>query len=196
MIKSRLEAFTDGVYAIIITIMVLDLKVLHNPSLESYIAMWPVFISYAVSFLFVGLNWSSHHHLFHTVSKIDNNVLWINMLNLLILSLLPFATATMGENDFKAVTVNVYASLLTISIIVYMVLVNRLCSLHGKGSSFSQKFKGHKKTYISIGLNLTAIIISLVGAPKIAFTLLVLTSLSWFIPNHLFEHNAKQSLEH
>ncbi len=185
MNKNRLEAFTDGVYAIIITIMVLELKVPHDPTLNSYIEMWPVFTSYAVSFLFVGLNWASHHHLFQTVSKIDNKSLWINMLNLFILSLVPFATATMGENDFKTVTVTIYASLLTSSIIVYLIFVNQLCTLHGKGSAFSTTFKGHNKTYISLLLNSIAIIISVIGYPKIAFILLFITSLAWFIPNHL-----------
>jgi len=188
--KNRIEAFTDGVVAIIITIMVLQFKVPKNPTIYSYMEMWPVFLSYAVSFLFVGLNWASHHHLFQTVTKVDNKVLWINMLNLFILSLVPIATAAMGENSFKAITVTIYASLLTLSIIVYLILVNQLCKLHGKGSSFSKTFKGHKKTYISLGLNLIAVIISIIGFPKIAFMLLIVTSLAWFIPNHIFEHNS------
>lgn len=192
MEKNRIEAFTDGVYAIIITIMVLELKVPHNPTLDSFVEMWPVFISYAVSFLFVGLNWASHHHLFQTVSKVDNKVLWINMLNLFILSLVPFATATMGENDFKAVTVTIYASLLTVSILVYLLLVNQLCKLHGKNSSFSKTFKGHKKAYFSLGLNFTAIILSIIDFPKMAFILLILTSLFWFIPNHIFENRLNE----
>jgi uncharacterized membrane protein len=187
--KNRIEAFTDGVVAIIITIMVLQFKVPKNPTIDSYLEMWPVFLSYAVSFLFVGLNWASHHHLFQTVSRVDNKVLWINMLNLFILSLVPFATAAMGENSFKAITVTIYASLLTLSIIVYLIFVNQLCKLHGKDSSFSKTFKGHKKTYISLGLNLIAVIISIIGFPKIAFMLLILTSFAWFIPNHIFEHN-------
>jgi uncharacterized membrane protein len=145
MNKNRLEAFTDGVYAIIITIMVLELNVPHNPTWASYVAMWPIFISYAVSFLFVGLNWASHNYLFQNVTKINNVVLWINMLNLFILSLLPFVTATMGENNFKAITVIVYASLLIMSIFVYLVFVNQLCKLHGSESSFSVKYKGHQK---------------------------------------------------
>jgi uncharacterized membrane protein len=188
MRKNRIEAFTDCVMSIIITIMVLEFKVPKNPTLNAYLEMWPVFISYAVSFLFVGLNWASHHHLFQTVSKVNNTVLWINMLNLLILSLIPFATATMGENSFKAITVTIYASILTLSIIVYMLLVNQLCKLHGKGSSFSAQFKGHKKSYVSLGLNSVAIIISVFGYPKVAFVLLFLTSIAWFFPNHIFEH--------
>lgn len=188
--KNRVEAFTDCVMSIIITIMVLEFKVPKNPTLDSYLVMWPVFISYLVSFLFVGLNWASHHHLFQTVSKVNNTVLWINMLNLLILSLIPFATATMGENSFKAITVTIYASLLTLSIIVYLILVNQLCKLHGKGSSFSSQFKGHKKSYVSLGLNSVAIIISVIGFPKVAFTLLFITSIAWFFPNHIFEHHS------
>ncbi|GAB2817324.1 TMEM175 family protein [Ferruginibacter profundus] len=190
MEKNRMEAFTDGVMAIIITIMVLEFKVPGNPALDSYLKMWPVFISYAVSFLFVGLNWASHHHLFQTVSKVNNKVLWINMLNLFILSFVPFATAAMGENAFKTITVTIYAGLLTLSVLVYLVLVNALRKLHGKGSSFSNTFKGHKKTYVSLGLNLLAIIISVTGFPEIAFMLLILTSVSWFIPNHVFEPKA------
>ena len=112
MDKNRIELFTDAVYAIIITIMVLEFKVPHNPTVGSYVEMWPVFTSYAVSFLFVGLNWASHYHLFQTVSRVNNKVLWINMLNLFLLSLIPFATATMGENSFKTITVTIYASLL------------------------------------------------------------------------------------
>jgi uncharacterized membrane protein len=188
MQKNRIEAFTDGVYAIIITIMVLELKVPHNPDLKSYAEMWPVFASYAVSFLFVGLNWASHHHLFHTVTKVSNAVLWVNMLNLFVLSLVPFATATMGENDFKSITVTIYASLLSISIVVYLVLVNLLCKAHGNNSSFAKQFKGHRKTYTSLFLNIAAIVISIVGFPSLAFIILVIISLAWFIPNHVFEH--------
>jgi uncharacterized membrane protein len=190
MEKHRIEAFTDCVVSIIITIMVLEFKVPKNPTLHSYIEMWPVFISYLVSFLFVGLNWASHHHLFQTVSKVNNTVLWVNMLNLLILSLVPFATAAMGENFFKAITVTIYASILTFSIIVYLVQVNVLCKLHGKASSFSTQFKGRKKSYLSLVLNFIAIIISVVGFPKVAFILLFITSLAWFFPNHIFEHNS------
>lgn len=186
MNKNRIEAFTDGVMAIIITIMIMELKTPHNPNLATYLDMWPVLSSYGLSFLFVGLNWASHHHLFHTVSKVDNKVLWINMLNLFVLSLVPFTTATMGENNFKAITVTVYASLLSLSILVYLLLVNQLCKLHGNGSSFSNTFKGHKKTYISLGLNILAAIISLCGFPKTAFLLLFIISLAWFIPNHVF----------
>src|SRR3954466_3460829 len=100
MDKNRLEAFSDGVIAIIITIMVLELKVPHNPTWQSYLDAYPVFVSYALSFVFVGLYWSTHHHIFQAVTKVDNKVLWLNMLTLFWLSLIPFATASMGENSF------------------------------------------------------------------------------------------------
>lgn len=189
MYKSRIEAFSDGVMAIIITIMVLELEIPHDPTWQSYLDMWPVFISYTISFLFVGLNWANHHHLFQTVSEVNNKVLWMNMLNLFILSLVPFATAAMGENHFKAITVTIYAGILMLSIIAYLLLVNALCELHGKDSTFTTQFKGRRKSYISLGLNFMALILSVLGFPYSAFLLLIITSLAWFIPNHVFENS-------
>jgi uncharacterized membrane protein len=186
MDKNRLEAFSDGVLAIIITIMVLELKVPHNPTWQSYVDAYPIFVSYALSFLFVGFYWSSHHHLFHTAKKVDNKVLWVNMLALFWQSLIPFTTASMGENHFSSITVTVYAIVLVLGIVSYILLVNQLCRLHGAGSDFSKAFKGHSKSYITIALNSIAAIISIVGFPKIAFILIALTALMWFIPNHRF----------
>lgn len=186
MDKNRLEAFSDGVLAIIITIMVLELKVPHNPTWQSYVDAYPIFISYALSFLFVGFYWSSHHHLFHTAKKVDNKVLWVNMLALFWQSLIPFTTASMGENHFSSVTVTVYAIVLVLGIVSYILLVNQLCRLHGAGSDFSKAFKGHSKSYVTIALNSVAAIISILGLPKIAFVLIALTALMWFIPNHRF----------
>lgn len=186
MDKNRLEFFSDGVLAIIITIMVLELKVPHNPTWQSYLDEFPIFISYALSFLFVGLYWASHHHLFHTAKKIDNKVLWVNMLALFWQSLIPFTTASMGENLFSSVTVTVYAIVLVLGIVSYILLVNQLCRLHGAGSDFSKAFKGHTKSFVTIALNSVAAIISILGLPKIAFVLIALTALMWFIPNHRF----------
>jgi uncharacterized membrane protein len=187
MDKNRLETFTDGVMAIIITIMVLGLKVPHNPTWQSYLDAYPIFFSYALSFLFVGLNWSSHHHLFHKARKVNNKILWVNMLGLFWLSLVPFVTASMGENSFSSITVTIYAIVLTLSVISYLLLVNQLCKLHGADSEFSIAFRGRYKSYISIALNLAAATISFFGWPKLAFLLLVLTSFMWFIPNHKYE---------
>jgi uncharacterized membrane protein len=188
MDKNRLEAFSDGVIAIIITIMVLDLKVPHDPTLDTYLQAYPVFVSYALSFLFVGLYWSSHHHLFHKATGVDNRILWVNMLNLFWLSLIPFSTASMGENHFKSITVTIYALNLTLVVATYVLLVNQLCRLHGAKSEFSSTFEGHFKSYFTLVMNITAAIVAAVGFPGLAFVLLVLTSLSWFIPNHRFEN--------
>lgn len=192
MDKNRLEAFSDGIMAIIITIMVLDLKVPHNPTFRTYLNQWPVFASYALSFLFVGLYWSSHHHLFHKAVKVNNGILWVNMLGLFWLSLVPFGTAAMGENAFTSSTVSVYAIILTLSVVTYKILVNQLCRLHGAGSAFSRSFRGNTKTYVTIALNGSSAIIAAVGLPAVAFIMLILTSLVWFVPNHRFQVDEKR----
>jgi uncharacterized membrane protein len=185
MNKNRLEAFSDGVLAIIITIMVLELKVPHNPTWLSYLDAYPVFASYALSYLLVGLYWSSHHHLFHTVTIVNNKIIWINMLALFWQSLIPFATASMGENSFAAIPVTVYAVVLFLGTISHLFLVNALCSSHGANSAFQKAYKGHKTIYITLAVNAAAAILSLIGYPKIAFLLMALTALLWFIPNHI-----------
>jgi uncharacterized membrane protein len=187
--KNRLEAFSDGVIAIIITIMVLEFDVPKDSSWIALWKLWPVFISYALSFLFVGLYWSSHHHLFHAAEKVNNKILWVNLLNLFFLSLTPFATAWMGENSFSSQTVTLYAVVLTLTVVSYLILVHQLRCLHGHDSKFSVTFKGYKKTYITIALNSSAAIIAFLGFPMVAFVLLILISLSWFIPNHRFEND-------
>lgn len=186
MDKNRLEAFSDGVMAIIITIMVLEFKTPKEISWEALWQIWPVFISYALSFFFVGLNWSSHHHLFHLASKVNNKILWANLLNLFCLSFTPFATAWMGENAFKSITVTFYAIVLTLCVFAYLILVHQLRALHGYDSQFSKAFKGYTKIYLTIALNLSAAMIAFLGFPKLAFVLLILISLAWFIPNHRY----------
>ena len=190
MNKNRLEAFSDGVVAIIITIMVLGLKVPHDANWESLWQNWPVFISYTLSFVFVGLNWSSHHHLFYMATKVNNKILWANMLGLFWLSLIPFSTAWMGENAFKSTTVTLYAIILTLCVVSYLILVQQLRVLHGSDSDFYKAFRGQSKSYITIALNITSAIVSLLGLPKFAFGLLVMTSLLWFIPNHRFRNHS------
>jgi len=190
MDKNRLEAFSDGVMAIIITIMVLELKAPTDTSWVALWQIWPIFLSYALSFVFVGLYWSSHHHLFHLARKVNNKILWANMLGLFWLSLLPFSTAWMGENSFKSTTVTIYALLLSLCVFSYLVLVRQLCILHGINSEFSKTFRGRTKSYITLALNLIAALIALIGFPILAFVMLILISALWFIPNHRYEsHN-------
>jgi uncharacterized membrane protein len=193
MDKNRLEAFSDGVMAIIITIMVLEFKIPHETSWDSLWQLWPVFLSYALSFVFVGLNWSSHHHLFHLASRVNNKILWANLSGLFWLSLIPFATAWMGENAFKSTPVTLYALILAMCVITYLLLVHQLRSLHGFDSDFSKAFKGYFKSYLTITLNLTAAFIAFIGYPKLAFILMILISLLWFLPNHRFENRQAEN---
>lgn len=188
MDKNRLEAFSDGVMAIIITIMVLEFKVPKETTWNALSQLWPVFLSYALSFFFVGLNWSNHHHLFHQAKKVNNKIIWANLLNLFFLSIIPFATAWMGENSLSNNTVTFYALVLTLSVLAYLILVHQLRCLHGYESEFSKAFKGYIKVYFTIALNLSAALIAFLGLPKLAFILLILISLFWFIPNHRFTH--------
>jgi uncharacterized membrane protein len=183
MNKNRLEAFSDGVIAIIITIMVLELKVPHNPTWQTYLDAFPIFISYGLSFVLVGLYWSTHHHLFHLVHKVDNKILWMNMLVLFWQSLIPFTTATMGENKFTNITVMSYAFVLTMSSISHIFLVNSLIKLHGQNSSLALYSKKNNKTgYLTLATNISAFFIALIGFPKIAFILIALVALLWFLP--------------
>lgn len=184
MNKSRLEAFSDGVLAIIITIMVLELKVPHNPSWQSYVDAYPVFASYALSFVFVGLYWSTHHHLFHAATKVSNRILWLNMFVLFWQSLIPFATGAMGESNFSSVTVTVYALVLVMSIIAHIFLVGGLRALHGANSDFSRTYKSNRRSYLTLVVNLSAAALAFLGCPKLAFGLMALMAFVWFLPNH------------
>lgn len=186
MDKNRLEAFSDGIIAIIITIMVLEFDIPNDSSWIALWELWPVFVSYALSFFLVGLYWSSHHHLFHKAEKVNNKILWVNLLNLFFLSLTPFATAWMGENSFGSPAVTLYAVVLTLTVISYLILVHQLRCLHGHDSKFSKAFKGYKKTYFTIALNSAAALIAFLGFPRFAFVMLIIISLVWFIPNHRF----------
>jgi len=189
MDKTRLETFSDGVIAIIITIMVLELKVPHNPTWQSYLNAYPVFVSYAISFVFVGLFWSSHHDLLHAATKVNNKVIWMNMLALFWVSLIPFTTAAMGENSFTSVTVTVYALVLVLVSASNLLLIQHLKKLHGANSVFTQDLKGNFRNYITTAVNVIAAIVAFLGLPKIAFILIAVTSIMWFLPNNRIGSN-------
>lgn len=184
MNKNRLEAFSDAVLAIIMTIMVLDLKVPHDPTWQNYVDAYPIFASYALSFVFIGLYWSNHHHLFHEVSKVDNKILWLNMFTLFWESLIPFVTGSMGENHFSNITVAMYSIVMTFSTIAHICLVKALQNLHGTDSRFSRLFEGHFKGYATIFINTMATLLALAGFPRLAFILMCLIALAWFLPHH------------
>src|SRR5262245_2706740 len=123
MTKTRLEAFSDAVIAIIITIMVLELKVPHETTFRALLDLWPVFLSYAVSFLMLGIYWGNHHHLVHTIKEVTGGIIWANLHLLFWLSLIPFATAWMGENNFESNTVAAYALLGDLCGVAYYILL-------------------------------------------------------------------------
>jgi uncharacterized membrane protein len=191
MEKNRVEAFSDGVMAIIITIMVLELKTPHDSGWDGLVGLWPVFLSYILSFLFVGLYWVSHHHLFQKVEKIGNKSLWTNMVGLFWLSLVPFCASWMGENEFAGLTVPLYSGVLTMCVISYSVLFVQLRSIHGSHGLFP--LKELIRAFITIGLNVTSGLLAFVGFPLIGFGLLVFTSLLWVVPPMGNKHRRKQS---
>src|ERR1700723_4550542 len=137
MNKGRLEAFGDGVFAIIITIMVLDLRVPTGPSLEALRSMVPVFLSYVLSFVYVGIYWNNHHHLLHASDKVSGGILWANLHLLFWLSLTPFTTAWLGENRIATGTVAMYGIVLLCAGIAYFILTKALIAQHGQESKIA-----------------------------------------------------------
>lgn len=185
MTKGRIEAFSDGVIAIIITIMVLELKVPHGHELSALLPLWPVFVSYVLSFLYVGIYWNNHHHMFHAVRHVGGWVLWANLHLLFWLSLLPFSTGFMGENSFAAAPVAVYAFNLFMCAVSYTLLVVALVGQHGRQSDFAAALGSDTKSKVSLGLYVVAIALAF-PAPLVAFVILACVALIWVVPDRRF----------
>ena len=186
MEKGRLTAFSDGVIAIIITIMVLELKVPHADNLAALRPLIPVFISYILSFIYLGIYWNNHHHLFQAAQYVNGRVLWANLHLLFWLSLIPFVTTWMGENYFTAVPVAFYGGVMLFAAIAYSILTVTLIAHHGKDSTIAtaigRDFKG------KVSLAIYAIAIPLVFAnSSLAFSLYVLVAIIWLIPDRRIE---------
>jgi len=186
MTKGRLEAFSDGVIAIIITIMVLELKVPHDSSPAALLPLLPVFLSYTLSFVFIGIYWSNHHHLLHAVQHVDGRVLWANLHLLFWLSLVPFATGWMGENHFASWTLALYGTILLLAAIAYLILTRALISLHGRDSLLATALGRDFKGKVSIVINLIAIPLAL-AKWWLACALYVLVAIIWLIPDRRIE---------
>ena len=184
--KGRVEAFSDGVIAIIITIMVLELKVPHEATLEALGPLWPIFLSYVLSFAYIGIYWNNHHHMLHAVKQVSGPVLWANLHLLFWLSLTPFTTAWMGENHFARTPVAVYGMGLLMNAIAYTILVRTLIRAHGRDSDFARRIGGDIKGYISLALYILAIGLSFVNA-WISLALFFMVAMIWFIPDRRFE---------
>ena len=186
MSKGRLEAFSDGVIAIIITIMVLELKVPHGATWADLRELLPVMVSYVLSFINVGIYWNNHHHLLQAVKQVDGRVLWANMHLLFWLSLMPFATAWMGENDFAALPTALYGGVLFLSAIAYTILVRVLLAVHGRDSTLATAIGSDVKGNISLVLYLLAVPLAFF-LPWLAGVLYVLVAIIWFVPDRRIE---------
>jgi uncharacterized membrane protein len=191
MHKGRLEAFSDGVIAIIITIMVLEMKVPHSTDLAALKPMVPVFISYVLSFVYVGIYWNNHHHMISAVKTINGKILWMNLHLLFWLSLIPFVTSWMGENEFAQWPVTLYGFVLFMNAISYSILSNALIRIHGKDSPLGEAIGDGNKGKISVAIILSAILLSFVY-PIIGFSLYIVVAIIWFIPDKRIE----KKLEH
>ena len=185
--KGRLEAFSDGVLAIIITIMVLEIKVPHGDTLEDLKPLLPIFMSYVLSFIYIGIYWNNHHHLMHVVHKVSGAVLWSNIHLLFWLSLVPFATAWMGENHFSKWPVILYGFILMMAGVAYYILAHSLTAIHGKESTLARAIGKDNKGIISIVLYITGIIVCLFIHPWAGFSLYVTVAAIWFIPDRRIE---------
>jgi len=182
----RLEAFSDGVLAIIITIMVLEMKVPHGTSLASLQPLLPVFVSYVLSFVYIGIYWNNHHHMLHIIKKVNGRSLWANMHLLFWLSLVPFVTGWMGENNFATWPVALYGLVLLMAALAYRFLAHCLVQLEGKDSPLGQVYGADRKGILSSLVYVAGIGLSFVH-PWIGFTAYVLVAAIWFIPDQRIE---------
>jgi uncharacterized membrane protein len=186
MSKGRLEAFSDGVLAIIITIMVLELRAPHDAELEALVPLVPVFLSYLLSFVFVAIYWNNHHHMLQAVHHVTGGVLWANMHLLFWLSLIPFVTHWMGGTHFAAMPVAAYGVVLLLAAFAYTILVRVLIAVHGKESTLAIAVGGDRKGLISLLLYVAAIPAAFVD-PRIACALYGIVAVIWLIPDRRIE---------
>jgi uncharacterized membrane protein len=190
MTKGRVEAFSDGVIAIIITIMVLELRPPHDSNPAALIPLMPVFLSYLLSFVYLGIYWSNHHHLLQAVEHVGGGVLWANLHLLFWLSLVPFVTAWMGENHFAPWTLVFYGMVLMFAAIAYFILVRALLARHGPDSLLARALGSDFKGKISIVIYLLAIPLAFVKW-WLASALYVLVAIMWLVPDRRIEKKLK-----
>lgn len=186
MHKGRLEAFSDGVLAIILTIMVLELKVPHGEDIEALRSLLPVFLSYVLSFVYIGIYWNNHHHLFQAVRRVNGPVLWANLHLLFWLSLLPFATAWIGENHFQSAPLALYGVVLLMAGVAYFLLTQALLAQHDKDSALAHAIGRDLKGKLSVVAYVVAVPLAFF-APLVAGAVYVGVALVWTIPDRRIE---------
>ena len=186
MTTSRLEAFSDGVIAIIITIMVLELRVPHEPQFQALGPLWPVILSYLLSFINLGIYWNNHHHLLNVTRQVDGVIMWANLHLLFWLSLVPFTTAWMGENRFAPTPTAVYGVVLFMASIAYFILAKALMRREGANSPLARALGRDKKGKVSSAIYLAAIPLAFVHQ-IIAQAMFVLVAVMWLIPDPRIE---------
>ena len=186
MNKTRLEAFTDGVIAVIITIMVLEMKVPHGIELEVLGPVVPVFLTYVLSFVYVGIYWSNHHHMFHAVHRVNGAVLWANLHLLFWLSLFPFVTGWMGENHFTTIPTAIYGTVLLFAAIAYYILQSVIVAGHGCDSKLAAAIGRDFKGKLSPVLYALAVAAAFFR-PWISCALYVFVALMWLVPDRRIE---------
>jgi TMEM175 potassium channel family protein len=184
--KNRLEAFSDGVIAILITIMVLEMKVPHGQTLEALTPVLPVFLSYVLSFVYIGIYWNNHHHMLHAVHKVTGPILWANLHLLFWLSLMPFSTGWMGENHFTALPTALYGAVLLMAAIAYWILQQLIIASQGPGSLLKTAVGRDWKGKVSPLAYLTAIPLAF-WQGWMSLTLYVVVALMWLVPDKRIE---------
>ena len=183
---TRLEAFSDGVIAIIITIMVLELRVPHEATLDALKPLFPVLLSYVLSFVYVGIYWNNHHHMLQVTKHVDGRILWANLYLLFWLSLFPFATAWMGENHFEALPTAVYGAVLLMAAIAYFILARAIIRREGPDSPLARAFGRDWKGKISPVIYSLAIMLSFVNQ-WLSQALFVTVAIMWLVPDRRIE---------
>jgi len=186
MTKNRMEAFSDGVIAILITIMVLELKVPHSAEFSALFPLWPVFLSYVLSFVYIGIYWNNHHHLLHTLNKVSGTVLWANLHLLFWLSTIPFVTAWMGENHFAPVPTAIYGVVLLLCALSWVILQRTIIGIEGRDSVLAKAVGRDRKGRLSQVLYLVALPLAFVH-PALSGACYVAVALIWVIPDRRIE---------
>jgi uncharacterized membrane protein len=184
--KTRLEAFSDGVIAILITIMVLELRIPEGADWQAVRPIVPVFVTYVLSFVFVGIYWSNHHHLLHMADRITGGILWANLHLLFWLSLTPFATGWMGRNNFAPLPTAIYGVVLLLAAVAYTILARMIMAAQGPHSKLKEALGGDAKGYLSMAMYASAIPLAFVNR-WLAYTIYVAVALMWLVPDRRIE---------